>query len=335
MIFRQLFDPESSTYTYLLGDPATGQAVLIDPVLEQLERDLSLVRELELRLTHVMETHVHADHITAAGLLRERTDCTVVASERGASCANLHVRHGDEVRVGALVTRVLATPGHTDDGVSYWLGDRVFTGDALLIRGTGRTDFQNGSAGQLHESITRVLFALPDDTLVYPAHDYQGRTVTTIGEEKRHNPRLAGRSREEFIHLMENLHLPAPRKLDVAVPANRSCGRLEALDLLPEHLDTLGPEVRRIDVREPEEFEGPLGHLPRAELVPLPSLEAASDSWPREAPLLLICRSGRRSVTAAQLLARRGFGRLYNLKGGMLAVREASAAPGGPGVPAT
>ncbi|EPX59085.1 Hydroxyacylglutathione hydrolase [Cystobacter fuscus DSM 2262] len=228
MIFRQLFDAESSTYTYLLGDPSSGQAALIDPVLEQVERDLTLVRELGLRLTHVLETHVHADHITSAGRLRERTGCTVVASERGASCADLHVRHGDEVRVGALVVRVLATPGHTDDGVSYCLGERVFTGDTLLIRGTGRTDFQNGDAGQLHDSITRVLFALPDDTLVYPGHDYQGRTVTTLGEEKRHNPRLVGRGREEFIHLMANLHLPMPRKLDVAVPANRSCGRLDS-----------------------------------------------------------------------------------------------------------
>ncbi|MET0401198.1 MAG: MBL fold metallo-hydrolase [Cystobacter sp.] len=224
MLFRQLFDPESSTYTYLLGDPATREAALIDPVLEHLERDLSLLRELELRLTHVLETHVHADHITASGLLRERTGCTVVAGERGAPCASRHVRHGDEVRVGSLGVRVLATPGHTDDSVSYGVGGRVFTGDALLIRGTGRTDFQNGDAGHLHASITEVLFALPDDTLVYPAHDYQGRTVTTIGEEKRHNPRLMGRSREAFIQLMADLHLPAPRKLAVAVPANRGCG---------------------------------------------------------------------------------------------------------------
>jgi sulfur dioxygenase len=226
MIFRQLFDPESSTYTYLLGDPSTREAALIDPVLEHLERDLALVRELDLRLTHVLETHVHADHITASGWLRERTLCTVVAGERGAPCASRHVRHGDEVRVGSRWVRVLGTPGHTDDSVSYEVENRVFTGDALLIRGTGRTDFQNGNAGHLYVSITEVLFALPDDTLVYPAHDYQGRTVTTIGEEKGHNPRLSGRSREEFIQLMENLRLPAPRKLAVAVPANRACGLL-------------------------------------------------------------------------------------------------------------
>lgn len=225
MIFRQLFDTESSTYTYLIGDEATRQAVLIDPVLEQVDRDLQLVRELDLTLTHVFDTHVHADHVTASGILRERTGSTVVGGAGGAACANLQVRHGDEVRVGQLVFQVLATPGHTDDSVSYLLGDRVFTGDALLVRGNGRTDFQNGNAAQLYDSITRVLFSLPDETLVYPAHDYKGRTVTSIAEEKRHNPRVVGKSREEFIHLMENLHLPKPRKIDVAIPANRACGR--------------------------------------------------------------------------------------------------------------
>ncbi len=224
MIFRQLFDSESSTYTYLLGDEATRQAVLIDPVLEQVDRDLQLVRELNLTLTHVLDTHVHADHVTASGVLRERTRCTVVGSVGGAACADLQVRHGDEVRIGQLVFQVLATPGHTDDSVSYLLGDRVFTGDALLVRGNGRTDFQNGDAARLHDSITRVLFHLPDATRVYPAHDYKGFTMTTIAEEKRHHPRLVGKSREEFIHIMENLHLPKPRKMDLAVPANRACG---------------------------------------------------------------------------------------------------------------
>ncbi|AEI61980.1 MBL fold metallo-hydrolase [Corallococcus macrosporus] len=224
MIFRQLFDSESSTYTYLIGDEATRQAVLIDPVLEQAGRDLKLVAELDLTLTHVFDTHVHADHVTASGVLRERTQATVVGGVGGASCANLHVRHGDAVRVGQLVFQVLATPGHTDDSVSYLLGDRVFTGDALLIRGNGRTDFQNGNAGQLYDSLTRVLFALPDSTLVYPGHDYQGRTVTSIAEEKRHNPRVANQSREAFIHIMEHLNLPKPRRLEVAVPANRGCG---------------------------------------------------------------------------------------------------------------
>ncbi|XXF75181.1 MBL fold metallo-hydrolase [Myxococcaceae bacterium GXIMD 01537] len=224
MIFRQLFDTESSTYTYLIGDETTRQAALIDPVLEQVGRDLQLVSELGLTLTHVFDTHVHADHVTGSGELRQRTQCTVVGGVAGASCADLQVSHGDEVRVGQLVIQALATPGHTDDSLSYFIDGRVFTGDALLVRGNGRTDFQNGDAGQLHDSITRVLFSLPDETLVYPAHDYKGRTVTTIGEEKRHNPRLAGKSREEFIHIMENLHLPKPKKIDLAVPANRACG---------------------------------------------------------------------------------------------------------------
>ncbi|NMO13665.1 MBL fold metallo-hydrolase [Pyxidicoccus fallax] len=226
MIFRQLFDSESSTYTYLIGDEATRQAVLIDPVLEQVDRDLQLVSELDLTLTHVFDTHVHADHVTASGVLRERTQCKVVGGVGGAACANIQVRHGDEVRIGQLVFQVLATPGHTDDSVSYLLGDRVFTGDALLVRGNGRTDFQNGNAAQLHDSITRVLFSLTDSTLVYPGHDYKGRTATSIAEEKRHNPRLSGRSREEFIHIMANLNLPRPRKIDLAVPANRDCGHV-------------------------------------------------------------------------------------------------------------
>ncbi|WP_375744572.1 MBL fold metallo-hydrolase [Corallococcus interemptor] len=228
MLFRQLFDSESSTYTYLVGDEATRQAVLIDPVLEQVDRDLRLVGELGLVLSHVFDTHVHADHVTASGTLRERTNCQVVSGPGGARCADLQARHGDTVHVGQCAFQVLATPGHTDDSVSYLLGDRVFTGDALMVRGNGRTDFQNGSAGQLYDSITRVLFQLPDATLVYPAHDYHGHTATSIGEEKRHNPRLAGRSREEFIEVMNNLHLPRPKKIDLAVPANRACGRPQA-----------------------------------------------------------------------------------------------------------
>ncbi|QSQ23690.1 MBL fold metallo-hydrolase [Pyxidicoccus parkwayensis] len=224
MLFRQLFDATSSTYTYLIADLASRKALLIDPVAEQADRDLTLVQELGLTLTHVFDTHVHADHVTASGLLRERTGAKVVGGAAGAPCADLHVNHGDVVRVGALELQVLATPGHTDDSVSYFMGDRIFTGDALLIRGNGRTDFQNGSATTLYDSITRVLFALPDETLVYPTHDYKGLTVTTIGEEKRFNKRIAGKSREQFIDIMDHLGLPKPKQIDVAVPANRACG---------------------------------------------------------------------------------------------------------------
>lgn len=234
MIFRQLFDQESATYTYLLADAATGKAALIDPVLEQVERDLELVSQLGLELSHCLDTHVHADHVTAANVLRTRTGCQTVASRYGADCADVHVQEGSVVRVGGIALRVLGTPGHTDDSVSYLLvdpgahevpGDRVFTGDALLVRGCGRTDFQNGDAAQLFDSITQKLFALPDATLIYPAHDYRGRTVTTVAEERRWNARVAGRTREEFVALMNELHLPEPKRLHEAVPANRACGR--------------------------------------------------------------------------------------------------------------
>jgi len=224
MIFRQLFDAESSTYTYLLADETTRQALLIDPVREQAERDMKLLAELDLKLAYVFDTHVHADHVTAAGLLRERTGAVTVGGRAGASCVSKQVSHGEVIHMGAVDVRVLETPGHTDDGLSYLIGNMVFTGDTLLVRGTGRTDFQNGDPGALYDSITRVLFALPDDTLVYPGHDYRGMTVSTIGEEKKHNPRAAGKNRDEFIQIMKSLDLPQPKKIQEAVPANRACG---------------------------------------------------------------------------------------------------------------
>ncbi len=227
MIFRQLFDHESSTYTYLVADEKTRRAVLVDPVLENVERDLALVSELDLELAYVLDTHVHADHVTAASVLRERTGAKTAASAQGAPCADQHLANGDVVTLGEMSLRVLATPGHTADSLSYLVGDRVLTGDALLIRGAGRTDFQNGDAGALYDSITGVLFALPDETFVYPGHDYTGRTCSTIGEERRHNPRIAGKTRDAFIELMSQLVLPRPNKMDVAVPANLACGRRE------------------------------------------------------------------------------------------------------------
>ncbi len=225
MIFRQLFDAETWTYTYLLADEQTRQAALIDPVLERVERDLKLVEELGLTLVAVLETHVHADHITGAGALRERTGAKVVASGKGAPCVDVKVADGAVVRVGALEVRVLETPGHTDDSLSFLVGTKLFTGDALLVRATGRTDFQNGDPGQLYDVITSKLFTLPDATEVYPGHDYAGHLLSTIGEEKRLNPRLAGKTREEFIAFMKARKLEPPRKLDVAVPANRACGK--------------------------------------------------------------------------------------------------------------
>lgn len=224
MLFRQLFDRETSTYTYLLADPQSHQALLIDPVLEQVERDLALLEELGVRLTLVLDTHTHADHITAAAALRARTGARTICGAGGAACADHLARAGEVVALGTLALRILSTPGHTDDSISVHVGDRVFTGDALLIRGAGRTDFQNGNARQLYDAIVNELFTLPDETLVYPAHDYRGLTMSTIGEEKRLNARIAGRTREEFAVLMEGLRLPEPKRMREAVPANRGCG---------------------------------------------------------------------------------------------------------------
>jgi sulfur dioxygenase len=225
MLIRPLFDQASCAFTYLLIDEPTRQAALIDPVREQLERDLTLIYELNAELRFVLETHVHADHVTSAATLAERTGAVTCASELGAACAQRHLRDGDAIVLGATVIRTLATPGHTSDSLSFHVQGHLFTGDALFVRGTGRTDFQNGDAISLYESITNKLFSLPDETLVWPGHDYHGHAVTSIGEERRYNPRIAGKSCEEFAAIMRALKLAPPKLLDVAVPANLGCGR--------------------------------------------------------------------------------------------------------------
>ncbi|MBL1202166.1 MAG: MBL fold metallo-hydrolase [Nostoc sp. GBBB01] len=233
MLFRQLFDKESSTYTYLIADPETKTAILVDSVLEQVERDLKVLQQLDLTLRYCLETHIHADHITGIDRLRSLTGCFgIVPENSAATCADQYIGDGDILQLGSVQIRAIATPGHTNSHLAYLVNDtHLLTGDALFIGGCGRTDFQNGDAGALYDAVTQKLFALPEDTLVYPAHDYQGRTVSTIGEEKRWNPRFAGRTRSQFIEQMNNLNLPKPKKISEAVPANQQCGRvLFALD---------------------------------------------------------------------------------------------------------
>lgn len=227
MIFRQLFEPVSSTYTYLLGCPETRSAALLDPVIEEVERYVELLAGLDLRLLYTLETHVHADHVTAGDALRARLGSkTVVKAGAGAECADVLVNHGDELAVGTLRIGVRATPGHTDSCVAYVLPDRVFTGDALLIGGCGRTDFQQGDARRLYASVHGQILSLPPDTLIYPAHDYKGRTVSTVREELATNARLGGgKTVEEFVAIMDNLKLAYPKQIDRAVPANLRCGR--------------------------------------------------------------------------------------------------------------
>jgi glyoxylase-like metal-dependent hydrolase (beta-lactamase superfamily II)/rhodanese-related sulfurtransferase len=348
MLFRQLFDPESSTYTYLLADEATREAVILDPVLEQLPRDAELIRELGLRLVHALDTHVHADHVTALGALREAFGCeTALSAKAGVGCADRAVREGDRVAFGAHTLVVRETPGHTNGCVTYVLDDArmAFTGDALLIRGSGRTDFQQGDARALYRSVREKIFTLPDDTLLYPAHDYKGRTVTTVGEEKRFNPRLGeGKSEDEFVDLMAHLALAYPKKIDVALPANLACGTPRGVratveppppsawapvatradgtpELAPEWVAAHRDEVRVVDVRGPGEAAGGLGRVPGSELVPLDGLEATIAAWDREAPVVTVCRSGGRSAEAAAVFARLGFRKVASMRGGVAAWR--------------
>jgi len=225
MIFRQLFDRTSSTYTYLLAERAGGEALLIDPVLENTDQYVQLLDELDVKLVLAVDTHIHADHVTALGRLRESTDCATAMGEKtGTECVTVRFREGEKLCVDNLHLDVLYTPGHTDDSYSFVMLDRVFTGDTLLIRGTGRTDFQNGDPAAQYDSLFGKLLRLPEETFVYPAHDYNGMSVSTIGEELRYNPRLQVHGKQAYIDQMNALVLDDPRLMDIAVPANRSCG---------------------------------------------------------------------------------------------------------------
>lgn len=345
MIFRQLFDRDSCTYTYLMADEVTREAVLIDPVVELVERDLSVLTELGLTLKYTLETHVHADHITGAGTLRQRVGSKSVLSERaGADCADVAVNHGDFLMAGSLRIEVRETPGHTNTCVSYYVPDEgvIFTGDALMIRGCGRTDFQEGDSSTLYASVHEQVFTLDDATHIYPGHDYKGRTMTTVAEEKAHNPRLGGgRSVTEFVEIMSNLNLSQPKKIAVAVPANQRCGLLVAEYVsdwaplvrsgkgVPEVTvgwlsDHLAKGVRVIDVRMPPEWTDELGHIAGSELVPLPGLRGSGQEWDRGQPIVTVCRSGGRSGDAALLLESMGFERVASMAGGMLGWNDSS-----------
>jgi glyoxylase-like metal-dependent hydrolase (beta-lactamase superfamily II)/rhodanese-related sulfurtransferase len=340
MLFRQLFDLNSFTYTYLLADETTREALLIDPVYEQFERDRALLRELGLTLRYTLETHVHADHVTAAWRLAHTLGSRIVLSKRGgAEGADLYVDDGDVVRVGAVELAVRATPGHTNGCVTYVANRRMaFTGDALLIRGAGRTDFQQGNAGTLYRSITEKIFSLPDDCLLYPAHDYGGRTVSTVGEEKRWNPRVGGEASEvDFVGYMNNLGLAHPKQIDVAVPANLKCGKPASAAVIDA--PSWGPVVRTfaggpeldplwvaehprqvtiLDVREAAELSGDLGRIEGSLHIPLGELRARLDEVPRDKPVVCICRSGRRSAQASLILEGAGIREVANVAGGMI-----------------
>jgi sulfur dioxygenase len=342
MIFRQLFEPVSSTYSYLLASRAGGEALIIDPVLEKVDRYLQLVRELDLKLVKAVDTHLHADHITGLGALRDKTQCiTVMGEQTKADVVSMRLGDGDKLTIEGLALDVIYTPGHTDDSYSFVMADRVFTGDTLLIRGTGRTDFQNGDPRQQYESIFGRLLKLPNETLVYPAHDYKGDTVSTIREEKAFNPRLQVKSMEEYVALMNNLNLSNPKMMDVAVPANMKVGlhqeeiarRGWALTAEQALALTGKPEVALIDLRERSERERH-GIIPGALHVPYTALqeniaaggmlnELARSTSKR---LLFYCAFGERSAMAVQAAQDAGVASACHIQGGIDAWKKA----GGP-----
>jgi sulfur dioxygenase len=340
MIFRQLFDSTSGTYTYLLASRRGGEALIIDPVLERVERYLQLMRELDLRLVKAVDTHLHADHVTGLGALRDRTHCiTVMGEQSNADVVSMRVGDGERIAIEGVSLDVMYTPGHTDDSYSFFLADRVFTGDTLLIRGTGRTDFQNGDPRAQYDSIFNKLMKLPDETLVFPAHDYKGETVSTIGEEKFFNPRLKVKSIDEYVDLMNNLNLPSPKMMDVAVPANMHVGLRQAdiaakgWALSPvEAIALCGNRgVTMVDLREQTErtkhgvIPGSL-HTAYAELEEnvraggvLHELAAATGNR-----VVFYCAYGERSAMAVQAAQDAGIASACHIQGGLAAWKNAN-----------
>jgi glyoxylase-like metal-dependent hydrolase (beta-lactamase superfamily II)/rhodanese-related sulfurtransferase len=343
LVFRQLYDAASSTYTYLLGDPDSRAALIIDTVFEQHLRDRALIDELGLRLQATIDTHCHADHVTGAWLMQYATGCRVGISRRyqpPIDGADLQLDHGDRVAFGRRHVEVRATPGHTDGCMTLVLDDRsmAFTGDTLLIRGAGRCDFQQGNASVLYRSITEQIFSLPDDCLIFPGHDYSGRTMSSVAEERAHNPRIGGHADErDFVGFMENLHLPHPKQIDLALPANMRSGRpadgkvprpaewgpvrqsyAGLLEVEPEWVAEHLGQLHVLDVRQPQEMQESLGRIADSQLIPLNELKARLSEIPRDKPVVAVCHAGMRSGQATVILRGAGFQRCANLRGGML-----------------
>jgi len=342
MIFRQLFDSVSGTYTYLLASRHGGEALIIDPVLEKIERYIQLVKELDLRLVKAVDTHLHADHITGLGALRDRTHCITVMGEMSkVDVVSMRLSEGDKLTIEGVALDVVYTPGHTENSYSFLMRDRVFTGDTLLIRGTGRTDFQNGDPRAQYDSIFNKLLKLPDETMVFPAHDYKGETVSTIGEERAFNPRLQVKSLDQYVELMNNLNLPNPKMMDVAVPANMRVGfAQEAIAQrgwavnAADAIKLVGrPDVAFVDLREKSEREK-YGVVPGSLHAPYPDLqsnvqpggmlhELAAATGKR---ILFYCAFGERSAMAVQAAQDCGIAAACHIHGGIDAWKKASGA---------
>jgi sulfur dioxygenase len=326
LLFHQLFEAESSTYTYVLADPESKEAVIIDSVLETVERDLKLLDDLGLKLKFILDTHIHADHVTGAGTIRLRTGAkSAVNRVANVPCADIALKDGDELSFGKYRIKAIATPGHTDACMTFLCENMAFTGDALLIRGTGRTDFQSGSAEQLYETITQRLFTLPPETFVFPAHDYTGLTHTTVETEKRLNPRVgAGKSKAEFVKIMADQKLSYPKKIDVALPANKLCGIIAEANSVPAEISPADTASRLagtliLDVRPREEFVSDLGHIPGAHRAELgPELDKFLSGYNREKEIVFVCGSGKRSAQAMKEAKQKGFQNVVSMKGGML-----------------
>ena len=326
MIFRQLFDSVSSTYTYLIGSRAGGEALIIDPVLEKVDSYIKLLEQLDVKLVKVIDTHIHADHISGIAELRDRTNCiTIMGDATKADVVSMRVADNEVIKLEKLELKSLYTPGHTDDSFSFMMNDRIFSGDTLLIRGTGRTDFQNGDPYDSYNSIFERLLKLPENTLLYPAHDYNGNTVSTIGEEKKFNPRLQVNSAEEYVKIMNNLNLSNPKMMDIAVPANQQLGinlerqkKINGLDVDAFNHKIKSEEYQLIDLREKKENKK-IGTIKNSLNIPfqdfLGSIKNNSSKFNKN--LLLFCAIGERSTLATQVIRSYDIFNSYHLIGGI------------------